>query len=80
MLTHESAGIVTVAAFAAFEASVPNPATEKIDHYVMAITLPERVACDDPLRSHTGSWMEVCDALDAYDGRPDLVEHVERLG
>ena len=54
--------------------------TEEIDHCVMAVTLPERVACDDPLRSHTGSWMEVCDALDAYDGRPDLVEHVERLG
>jgi hypothetical protein len=54
--------------------------TEEIDHYVMAVTLPERVACDDPLRSHTGSWMEVCDALDAYNGRPGLVEHVERLG
>jgi hypothetical protein len=24
--------------------------------------------------------MEVCDALDAYNGRPGLVEHVERLG
>ena len=54
--------------------------TEKINHYVMAVTLPERVACDDPLRSHTGSWMEVCDALDPYNGRPSLVEHVERLG
>jgi hypothetical protein len=47
---------------------------------VMAITTAERFACDNPLDSHTGFWMEVCDAIDAYrDGR-DFVEHLGGLG
>src|SRR5262245_60539895 len=33
-----------------------------------------------PFHSHTGSWMEVCDALDAYIGLPVFVEHLGWFG
>jgi hypothetical protein len=54
--------------------------SRQIDQYVIAITTPEAFACDNPLHSHIGSSMEVCDALDAYLGGRDFVEHLGRLG
>ena len=74
------AGHSTVARWAPSPGPCRKRAVAEIDYYVMAITAPERFACDDPLHSHTGSWMEVCDALDAYLGHPGFVEHLGRRG